>query len=69
LHVEDVGNGGFGVRMDDSQSYWVAAPESITVLLHDGDLLLAALVPGQNGQARLSGLVVALPADASTLIE
>jgi len=69
LHVEDVGPAGFGVRMDDSLSFWVAAPQSITALLRAGDLLLAALVPGPNGQARLSGLVVALPADASTLIE
>ena len=65
--VVDVTKNGFGLRSDDSH-FWVAMPDSVVSTLHEGDLLLGALSPGEGSSATLSGLVVVLPGDAESLI-
>lgn len=66
LHVEDVAEFGFGVRGDET-SHWIESTAEVAALLRQGDLLLAALV--ENGtEATFSGPVVALPADAESLV-
>jgi hypothetical protein len=67
LRVEEVADDGFGVQDDEGESHWLPAPASTAALLREGDLLLGTLQPSARGTA-LHGLVVALPADAESLI-
>jgi hypothetical protein len=67
MYVESVGKKGFGVRPDGGDPAWIAAAPPVLALLRPGNLLLGALErTGQ--QARLQGLVVALPPDAESLV-
>ena len=68
LQVEDLGEDGFGVRSDEGH-HWVPASEEVLENLSEGDLLLGAMSSADDGaEAALSGLVVALPADAQSLM-
>ena len=73
LQIEDLDEGGFGVRDDDGDHHWLRAGRETTRSLRVGDLVLGALAssPGPKGGGNkvLAGLVVVLPADARTLIE
>lgn len=65
LRVVDVSERGIGVQVDDGGELWLHTEAG--ALLRPGDLLLAATA-GHGRNARLSGLVVVLPADAEALI-
>jgi len=69
LHVVDIGPAGFGLRGEDSHD-WITTSECAAAQLREGDLLLGAVTPTTNAAdgAVLSGQVVALPADAESLI-
>ncbi len=67
MHVENVDDRGFGVRLDSGDGLWVAATGAVTGLLREGDLLLGEL-HREAGRGALAGLVVALPAGAETLV-
>ncbi|MBX3464182.1 MAG: hypothetical protein KF830_13495 [Planctomycetes bacterium] len=68
LQVEDVGRDGFGVRDDEGENHWLAAPPTTTAHLRTGDLLVGAVAGGAGGSV-LRGPVVVLPADARTTME
>ena len=69
LHGVDIGPAGFGLRGEDSHD-WITTSECAAAQLREGDLLLGAVTPTTNAAdgAVLSGQVVALPADAESLI-
>lgn len=70
LVVEEVDKQGFGVRDDDGNDHWLAAPPRALANLQRGDLVLGALGPLDGSKRRaLAGLVVVLPADARALME
>lgn len=68
LEVEDLGAGGCGVRDDDGDHHWLAAPDAAVAQLRTGDLVLGALTR-TDGAATLAGLVVVLPTEARNLME
>ncbi|MFM1870683.1 MAG: hypothetical protein RL398_105 [Planctomycetota bacterium] len=68
LRLEDLAADGFGCVDDDGEHRWFAADKAALGNLRVGDLLLGA-VTGEPTKAVFVGPVVALPADARSLIE
>lgn len=68
MRVEDVGEHGFGVRVDGGDTFWVTADKAASSLLREGDLMLAAILPQGAGRGKLAGMVIALPQQAESLI-
>jgi hypothetical protein len=83
LAIEDLSAAGFGVRDDEGDHHWLAAPATTTALLRVGDLVLGALEPNAGGPDALGrgalesgasgvslvGLVVVLPSAVRSLME
>lgn len=67
MHVDEVGPSGFGVRLDGGEAVWIPARGPVTDLLRSGDLLLGNLERRAAG-GTLTGLVVALPPEAASLV-
>jgi hypothetical protein len=67
MHVEEIGSGGFGVRLDAGDAIWIEAQVPVASLLRPGDLVLGS-IERRGAGGRLSGLVVVLPPDAASLV-